>query len=211
MNAALAIFVKTPGLSPLKTRLAEGIGEDQAHAFYRLSLNAVSGVVQSTDFLPHWAVAEEQGLQDPLWSAFPAIHTGKGCLGERQHRIYERLLSEHACVLLIGADTPQISSDIIHSAVRALKDYDFVIGPAHDGGYYLFGGKVSLGLNVWTCVAWSTEKTCALLEAGLPSEVFRLPYLTDVDTENDLPQVLRELPEAPSKAQRSLKTWIEEL
>jgi glycosyltransferase A (GT-A) superfamily protein (DUF2064 family) len=46
---ALAIFVKTPGLSPVKTRLAEGIGQARAEAFYRLAVDAVAEVALATE------------------------------------------------------------------------------------------------------------------------------------------------------------------
>ncbi len=47
MSAAIAIFVKTPGLSPVKTRLAATIGEEKAKEFYLLSLKAVEKTVKT--------------------------------------------------------------------------------------------------------------------------------------------------------------------
>ena len=38
---AIGVFAKTPGLSPLKTRLATVIGVDHALEFFRLSLNCI--------------------------------------------------------------------------------------------------------------------------------------------------------------------------
>ena len=52
---AVAIFVKTPGLSPLKTRLAKGIGSALATEFHRRAAAAVSAVARAagSDIRPH--------------------------------------------------------------------------------------------------------------------------------------------------------------
>src|SRR5690606_525788 len=44
MSGALAIFVKTPGWSALKTRLAAGTGDAYAERWYRLAADAVASV-----------------------------------------------------------------------------------------------------------------------------------------------------------------------
>lgn len=208
MSTAIAIFVKTPSLSPVKTRLAAGIGQDAAQEFYRLSLKAVQEAVTSVNATPYWAVAEENGLSHPLWQDFTALHTGEGNLGERQHHIYEALLQKHDRVLLIGADAPQISQDILEQAVIALDTNDFVIGPARDGGYYLFGGRVSTDQKIWVSVPWSTSMTRERLEAVLPSKSVQLPMLTDVDTLNDLDFAAQEMPRNQSEKQKQLTEWI---
>jgi len=208
MSTAIAIFVKTPSLSPVKTRLAAGVGGKTAHAFYLLSLKAVQATVKDVNVTPYWAVAEEGGLNDPLWQSFSNLHTGNGNLGQRQHHIYETLLNKHDRVLLIGADAPQLSKELVEQAMSALDKNDFVFGPARDGGYYLFGGRVSTLAEAWTDVPWSTSITRERLEAALPSKPFNLPLLTDVDTESDLQFVEAEMPGILSEEQKHLIEWI---
>ena len=59
MSCAAAIFVKTPGLSPLKTRLATGIGAAAATDWYRLAARATAAAVaQLPNLVAYWAVAE---------------------------------------------------------------------------------------------------------------------------------------------------------
>ena len=209
MNAAIAIFVKTPSLSPVKTRLAAGIGDEAAREFYALSLQAVKETVKTMEANFYWAVAEENGLTDPLWLGFAALHTGEGNLGERQYYIYETLLAHHDCVLLIGADAPQISGDILEQAMIALETNDFVIGPARDGGYYLFGGRIKTPQKTWQQVPWSTEHTRESLESGLPSKPVYLQMLTDVDTAGDLDYLAEEMPEDMNSEQKKILEWIE--
>lgn len=208
-NTAIAIFVKTPALSPVKTRLATGIGNEEAQEFYRLSVETIKEIVKFEEADPYWAVAEEKGLTDPLWLGFPPLHTGDGGLGERQHYIYEYLLTNYDRVLLIGADAPQISKDILKQAITALDTHDFVIGPARDGGYYLFGGRTKTPQKMWASVPWSTSDTREKLEALLPSKPVHLTMLTDVDTQDDLQYVRQEMPEHITPEQNRILEWIE--
>lgn len=210
MSTAIAIFVKTPSLSPVKTRLAEGIGKEKALEFYQLSLQCVQETVKSADISAYWAVAEENGLSNPLWRKFTALWTGEGGLGERQHHIYETLLKKHERVLLIGADAPQISKDILKQANVALDTNDFVMGPARDGGYYLFGGRISTEQKIWTSVPWSTSMTRERFESVLPSKPLHLLMLTDVDTRDDLNFIAQEMPQKLNHSQKNLIEWIGE-
>jgi uncharacterized protein len=209
---ALAVFVKTPRLSPVKTRLAAGVGQPSALAFYHASLDALRACLHATPMLAcHWAVGEREGMGDPLWQDFPALYTGEGGLGERQHCIYQQLLPRYGKVLLIGADAPQLTPSLLAEALAALDLHDFVIGPAHDGGYYLFGGKVDVALDVWTAVPWSAATTRACMQTLLPSPAFILPALTDVDERVDLVRLQAEMPAPPSLAQARLLGIIDDI
>ena len=206
LSAAIAIFVKTPGLSPIKTRLAKSIGEEKALEFYNLSVRAVEEVVKSVEAQGFCAVAEEEGVDQ--WPSFEALWADNGGLGERQHHIYKTLLEKHEKVILIGADAPQISPEILNEAIAALDKHDFVIGPAHDGGYTLFGGCVPVKKEVWVSVTWSSEKTRDEFEGKLSSKPFHLSFLTDVDEATDLKKMIEEMPENPSEQQRQLIDWV---
>lgn len=210
MTTAIATFAKTPSLSPVKTRLAKTIGTDLALKFYLLSLSAVKGIVNKVDAQPYWAIAEKDGIKNPLWADYKALYTEEGCLGLRQHYIYEKLLSEHDRVILIGSDTPQISKNLLDDAIIALDTNDFVIGPASDGGYYLFGGRLSLPAKTWTSVPWSSHLTRERLEALLPTKAHHLPTLTDVDTQQDLHLVTKEMPEEQTQEQQKVIEWIKD-
>lgn len=209
MTTALAIFVKTPRLSPIKTRLAASLGGDLAIEFYLLCVKAIAATAQQSGLSTYWAVGEDDGLSDPLWQDFSQLHTGLGNLGDRQCHIYETLLKNHQRVLLIGADIPQISVSILQAARSALDDNDFVLGPSTDGGYYLFGGKTSLPRNVWTDVPWSTAQTMQKLEDGLSSKAAHLASLTDMDTESDLMAFKEEVESPLSSEQENILNWIE--
>lgn len=208
MSTAVAIFVKTPGLSPIKTRLAAGIGQEKALEFYALCVEAVRTTARAVNASVYYAVAEEGAVDNAVWCGSHTLYTGEGDLGERQHHIYSTLLTDFDNVLLIGTDSPQLSSSHLEEAISALHCTDFVTGPARDGGYYLFGGRAGLDHNVWTSIPWSTGVTLERLEAKLPSAPYRLPMLTDVDRASDFNHVLSEMPAAPHEEQMKVLGWI---
>ena len=99
-TGAVAIFVKTPGLSPIKTRLAASIGQSAAEWFHLMSAKAVESVVLRASHAdgalsPYWAVAEKQALDTPHWKSFQTIWQGEGSLGERLSHIYDELIERH--------------------------------------------------------------------------------------------------------------------
>ncbi len=219
---AVAIFVKTPGLSPLKTRLARTIGHELAEEFHVLSAAAVEAVmakVGQTDAVhPYWAVAEEDGLTNVLWSNFPRTWQGEGGLADRLDQVYSTLRERHRQVLLIGADAPQITSEVLgeaHQIVAEAVEPQFVIGRSDDGGFYLFGGNISIPANVWRSVSYSEATTADQLVAAIKSfgPIHELPTLSDVDTIEDLEPManaLANLP-APLGEQIRLLQWISRL
>ena len=203
-RGAIAIFVKTPGLSPIKTRLANALGNEATLEFYQHSLTATRALVRRSPWTPYWAVAENEALKSPLWSNFEIISQGDGTLGQRLHRVYSELLQRNDFVLLMGADSPQLEQRILTAADTALKKNDFVLGRATDGGFYLFGGRKKIPEQAWTSVQYSTRETADQLRhhLSLLGTVAELETLCDVDTIEDL----RRLSQLPKGVVASLLT-----
>lgn len=216
MTPALAIFVKTPGLSPVKTRLAATLGTVAATCFHQLAAAATAEVAARCQPLltPYWAIAEADPAAAAIWSGFASLPQGEGDLGERLHSVYAQLQARHGRVLLIGADAPQLTPSLLRAAVDALRDdgAPFVMGEASDGGFWLFGGRAPIPREVWTSVRYSQPRTAAELRERLIPHggVAGVSALTDVDSAADLP-VLREALAAlvePLPAQRLLHDWL---
>lgn len=192
VDGAIAIFVKTPGLSPVKTRLAAGIGQEQAEQFYQLSIKAIESAVagcvgQWPLMTPYWAVAEKEALGNPLWGSFQKLWQGEGELGDRLFNIYDAILKKHRFAILVGADSPQLPVRLLVRTVELLNRPGFVLGQALDGGFYLFGGKTPVSLESWRGVPYSKSDTASLLREKVAQLdlISDLPRLTDVDTIQD--------------------------
>src|SRR5260221_460144 len=109
-GSAIAVFVKTAGVSPVKTRLAASIGQEKAENFYSLSVKAIEATLKKlsakdSNVVPYWAVAEKEALEVSRWSGFRRIFQRDGTLGHRLFSVYSELLKKHSTVLLIGADS----------------------------------------------------------------------------------------------------------
>ncbi|MBK7843010.1 MAG: glycosyltransferase [Bdellovibrionales bacterium] len=195
-SGALAIFVKTPELSPVKTRLASSIGPERALQFYEFALAATEAFASELqkripDLQVYWAVAEPDGQGAKRWNSFPVVSQGAGDLGSRLALVYESLLKSHTYVCFMGADSPHLEVETLSEAVRLTKRNSkekFVIGETLDGGFYFFGGSISLPSSVWQDVEYSTDRTAIQLIQNLSGfgAVERIRENFDIDTIEDL-------------------------
>ena len=188
---ALAVFVKTPGLSPVKTRLAATIGADAALAVYRASLACVQAAVAEAaaagHVVPYWAVAEPSGVDH--WHDWPALAQADADLGERMRAIHAELQARHGAAILLGADAPLVTASLIGEVAVALDGPPMrVIVPALDGGFVLFGANTPLAGEPWSAVPYGAPDTAqqfvATVGPGWP--LTRHPALPDLDERADL-------------------------
>jgi rSAM/selenodomain-associated transferase 2/rSAM/selenodomain-associated transferase 1 len=106
-----------------------------------------------------------------------------GDLGERMGAAFHRAFRNGAHrVVLIGTDIPGASERHIGQAFDALEHRELVIGPSHDGGYWLLGMKRPEDL--FHGIAWGTERvlqqtTTEAQEKGLATHM--LETLSDLD------------------------------
>ncbi len=216
MTPALAIFVKTPALSPVKTRLAATLGSSDATRFHMLAARATAAVVQACQqaLIPYWAVAEAGPETHAAWPEFAHAWQGDGNLGARLHHIYAQLQARHGCALMIGADAPQLTRALLQHALAALHDnaHPWALGPATDGGFWIFGGRQPVPRRVWMDVSYSQADTGSQLRNALAAlgPIAALPRLTDVDDASDLPALAESMDALshPLPAQRELAHWL---
>ena len=198
-KTAIAIFVKTPGLSRVKTRLGHKVGELNAKKFYELSLNRIKSELEKLkrevglDKLDiYWAIAEPLNPFHTLyWKDFKFIHQKGDHLGTRISSVYNQLISAgYSKVMLMGSDSPQLNSkDYEHWYNSKIKDKQVIMGPAKDGGFYTLIGSSEISLNIWEAVNYSQSTTCQQLDKHLVDNGFSIFYLNqqmDIDFYDDL-------------------------
>lgn len=215
---AIAIFVKTPGLSPIKTRLAAEIGTELAETWHHLAALAVAEVAQAAKIGPvYFAVAEPGGVEHADWQSLPCLIQPEGDLGHRMERILEHCVKQHGRALLLGADSPQIEPDSLKQADQWLADPEprLVIGPAHDGGFWTFGANRALGLGSISSITYSQPETSEMFEKTLEGRGnwLRLDTLSDVDTLTTLRQTqcLMQNKKGLLPKQQALVGWVDTL
>ena len=98
--------------------------------------------------------------------------------------------------VLIGSDMPDLPGSFIDEAFVSLKHHDAVLGPSHDGGYYLIGFRSDSFLpEAFDGIKWSTpvvfEQTLSILDAS-KYRVHMLQKHRDIDTFDDLGAFFRD-------------------
>lgn len=219
MSGGLAIFVKTPGRSPVKTRLAGHLGRLKAEAFHLAAAEAVASVAVraglAAGFTAYWAVAEREAMSGNAWQDLPCLYQGPGTLGERMDRVYRQLRRRDGFALLVGADAPQLRDDALLRAARWLDAAEprLVIGRARDGGFWLFGGNVSLPPAAWLQPTYSASTTAHEFTRAMSphGQWLELDLLSDVDRVEDLAVACGELQAlaSPTLEQQRLLEWMQ--
>ncbi|MGE5082623.1 MAG: TIGR04282 family arsenosugar biosynthesis glycosyltransferase, partial [Acidobacteriota bacterium] len=109
------------------------------------------------------------------------------------------------------SDSPHLPPSVLEEAFEALAAHDVVVGPTHDGGYYLIGAKASYP----TLFAHDGMGTSSALERllfrarVLDLSVALAPPFYDIDVADDLTRLAEELRLAPAKAPRTAR-WLKE-
>jgi len=209
-DIGVAVFVKTSALSPVKTRLASAIGQQAALQVFRASVSclrsSVSLASQRCSLQPYWAVAEAAGVS--AWGDWPTLVQTSGDLGARMADIYQQLRMRHRGAVLLGADAPALTPWLIVDACAALQAGPArVIAPTLDGGFILFGCNQDLQDVDWSAVPYGAPDTAQRFVATVATQLplTTLPLQQDLDTIDDLRQLWRHPPIAPTDAQ--LRFW----
>lgn len=184
----LIIFTRNPVLGKCKTRLAATIGPKAALEIYKFLL-AHTATVTSPLQATKWVCYSEEIPADDLWERGPFIRKKQegDDLGERMANAFQSAFSEgFERVVIIGSDLYEIHTNDLEQAFQLLREKDYVIGPAADGGYYL------LGMNQFTPElfknkAWGTDAVLAATMSDLKGQnLQRLPIRNDVDVYEDI-------------------------
>ena len=205
-KSAVICFVKTPGLSKPKSRLASGIGEEKALSIYLGLIQCISETFlqlekENLDLI--WAVNESKGVENELWINRMVWAQPEGTLGEKLLAIEERASRSYESWVFIGSDTPALSSSLVLTAIDLLRAHDFVAGPSLDGGFYLWGGRKKLTAQLWLTTPFSEQNTLALLTQDL-KDVEYLLTLPDLDHAEDIESVKVSLSSSTSEARHKV-------
>ena len=192
-SVQIVVMAKRPVPGLVKTRLIPRFGADGAAALAEAALHDTLDAIAAG----RWArqiVALDGAPEGLVPDTFEHI-------AQRGDGLDERIAS--ACddahralrlpVLVIGADTPQVTPSMLAAAAARLVTprTDAVLGPATDGGYWLLGLRhPNRGLVEGVPMSQPTtgaEQLARLHKAGLRVQL--VPALTDADTPVDVDSI----------------------
>ncbi len=188
MSNCLIIFTRNPELGKVKSRLAQGVGEQNALDIYIQLLEHTRDVVIQID-CERWLGYSVAVRQDDLWdnTLFTKFKQEGEDLGARMENAFNQAFAQgHNKVLIVGSDLYDLKPRHIQEAIDALDGNDLVIGPAQDGGYYLLGMKM-IHPAVFRNKDWGTESVYKdTLKDLKTAKIHTLEILNDIDYASDL-------------------------
>lgn len=186
---AIIIFIKNPELGKAKTRLAATVGDERALAIYKELLRHTRETVLKIEYCEKHLFYSSFVDEKDDWpnDQFTKKLQPSGDLGTRIITAFEDVFQTNQPVLIVGSDCASLTSEILEEAIEKLKENDFVIGPAEDGGYYLIGMN-EFTPAVFKDIAWSTEQVLPQTISKIQEHGWTfglLPTLSDIDYEED--------------------------
>jgi hypothetical protein len=202
---ALSVMTKAPVAGRVKTRLSPPLTPEEAAALNICFLRDTSAAISTATadgnargIGVYTPVGAENAYADILPPHFELIPQRGDLFGERLTLAAEDLLRVgFSAVCLIDSDSPTVPEHAYADAVRLLAEPGdrMVIGPSHDGGYYLIGLKAA-HRRVFEQIDWSTERVFDQTIAGaheIGLAVEQLPTWYDVDDRATLRRLCDEL------------------
>jgi len=187
---ALIFFMKAPVFRRVKTRLAEGIGNDNATTLYRLMCEHLLNLTlpQNTDVIVAYDDEERTALPSYLEGKALFYQSGND-LGERMQNAFEAVFEKgYKRAILVGSDIPNVDERLFEEAFAHLCNHDAMLSPTEDGGYYLIGFHAhTFCKEAFEGIPYSQSDVYAntLLKLS-PLRVAKGEMLRDIDTLEDL-------------------------
>ena len=193
-KTALLVFTRTPDPGSVKTRLLSVMDAQRAvtiqAGLLQRTLETVSA--STADDIELWCTPTTQHpvlleLKD-RFSLTLRPQAGAD-LGERMCFAMEQALQVYRHVALVGSDCMDLAAaDIDLTLEQLAAGTDVVLGPAHDGGYYLVGLS-RLYRELFAGIKWGTDQVLQDTRkrvAQLGLKLYELPVRRDLDRPEDL-------------------------
>ena len=193
----LYFAAKAPIAGQVKTRLGAAIGMQEAATLYEAFLRDLVSRFRNVPYEIAWHVTPGSWPRlRPLAASAYAVRVQRGRgWAERQANLFRDCdAAGEGPIVLAATDSPQLEPARVDEAFAALESHDVVFGPTLDGGYYLVGMRRFH--DIFSRAHMSRTSTLAELKeraGNLSLSVIELDLEFDVDTEEDLDQLMREV------------------
>ena len=211
----LVIMAKAPKPGAVKTRLAPGLSPDTVTDFYCCLLDDTLALARSLSdvelaiMCPSPDVDELKQLAGNETSI--VAQRGEGLAAGLTSVFAHFAESGRRRTIAFNSDSPHLPRSVLETSFETLAAHDLVVGPTHDGGYYLVGAKAShpaLFANDAMGTSSALEKLLSHARTLELSVGFAVPSY-DIDVPDDLTRLAEELRLAPARAPRTA-AWLRE-
>ena len=182
----------------MKTRLLPDLPVDVVTRLYKAFLENIIRIALQAPCHQHFIYYTGGSSRHPFLNQFQSRfclrrQRGKD-LGERMFHAFKNLSRKgfHK-IIIVGSDCLTLTPCDVQSAFRKLDQYDCVLGPSKDGGYYLVGLNKP-NKNIFRNIPWGTsvvlKKTLQRLHS-LRTRVSLLRPQQDIDTFADIKRLVK--------------------
>ena len=213
-NRTVVIMAKAPKPGMVKTRLTESLSSAAVTALYRCLLEdtlALAESLTSAEVAVMCPAPDQADLERLLGNTAPVVAQQGDGLAAGLSSVFRHFTARDRLVLAFNSDSPHLPSTALERAFEVLATHDVVVGPTHDGGYYLVGAKAfhpSLFAHEDMGTKNAFERLLTRTKALGLSTGFTEPFY-DIDVTGDLIRLARELGVAPTRAPRTA-AWLKE-
>jgi uncharacterized protein len=215
-DRVLVIMAKAPRPGAVKTRLTPSLSPEAVTAFYCCLLDDTLALARSLCDVEVAIMCPDSDVNElaRLAGKEVSVVAQKGAgLAAGLTSVFAHFAEGHQRrTIAFNSDSPHLPRSVLEDAFETLAAHDVVVGPTHDGGYYLVGAKASHP-TLFEGDGMGTRNALEALLArarGLNlSTGFTDPFY-DIDVEDDLTRLAAELRLAPARAPRTagwLKHW----
>ena len=214
-DRVLVIMAKAPRPGAVKTRLASSLSPEGVIDFYRCLLDDTLALAWSLGDVEVAIMCPESDKNElaSLVGNEPTVVAQKGeGLAAGLVSVFARFTgADQRRTIAFNSDSPHLPRSVLQDAFEMLAAHDVVVGPTHDGGYYLVGAKAShptlfAGDGMGTSSA--LDKLLSRARTLELSVGFAEPFY-DIDVAVDLDRLAAELRLAPARAPRTA-AWLKE-
>ena len=216
-DRVLVIMAKAPRPGAVKTRLVPSLSPAAVTAFYCCLLDDTLALARSLKVagVEVAIVCPDSDVNELAQLAGSEVivvaQTGEGLAAGLTSVFAHFVQSHQRRVVAFNSDSPHLPRSVLEDAFEALTAHDVVVGPTHDGGYYLVGAKASHptlfandGMGTSSALERLLSRARALeLSVGLAASFY------DIDVADDLTRLAAELRLAPERAPRTA-AWLKE-
>ena len=214
-DRVLVIMAKAPRPGQVKTRLAPSLSPAAVTGFYccllddTLALARSLGDVEVALMCPESDVTELAQLAGNKVSV--VAQKGEGLAAGLTSVFVQFAQRQQRRPIAFNSDSPHLPRSVLEDAFETLATHDVVVGPTHDGGYYLVGAKASHPTLFARDGMGTRSALDRLLSRARTLELsvgFAAPFY-DIDVADDLTRLAEELRLAPARAPRTA-AWLKE-
>lgn len=212
-HGMLVIMAKAPRPGMVKTRLARSLPVPAVTELYCCLLDDTIALAQTLDGVEVTIMCPESDVEDLRRAAGGALcvvpQIGNGLAAGLTSVFAHFAGAGSRPIVAFNSDSPHLPASVLESAFHALAKCDVVIGPTHDGGYYLVGATASHpGLFTGDAMGTTNAFEALLARArALQLSVHLTDPFYDIDEMPDLGRLAVELQRTPGKAPKTAE-WL---